>query len=293
MTTSIYATLENLGLTSKKTRVLFNKGTRDVDDLDVWKDLESGVIYIDQYYTGDKTYVDGLYLDDVADLATTKSDFERTSDLRRRFKKYIRFVAGKRVVDFGCGSGDFLRFVQSYCQEAIGIELQENYVEQLNADGIRCLNNIDTIKNGSLDIVVAWHVIEHLTDPVGTLSKLIDKIESGGQIIIEVPHANDFLLSSIECEAFKQFTLWSQHLILHTRLSLTKILEHAGFKDIRIEGVQRYPLSNHLNWLSSGLPGGHKSQLAIFETDDLINSYEASLARIDATDTLVAIATVP
>ena len=112
------------------------------------------------------------------------------------------------------------------------------------------------------------------------------KVVSGGHILIEVPHAEDYLLSSLACEEFKQFTLWSQHLVLHTRESLRKILNFVGLEEIKIEGVQRYPLSNHLNWLANGKAGGHKSSLSSLDSDALCNAYQNALARVDATDTL-------
>lgn len=66
-----------------------------------------------------------------------------------------------------------------------------------------------------------------------------------------------------------------------------------GLEEIQIEGVQRYPLSNHLNWLANGKGGGHKSPLSALDSDELLDAYQNALARIDATDTLVAIAKVP
>ena len=195
--------------------------------------------------------------------------------------------------DFGCSSVDFLKLVQPHCAEVIGVELQQNYVDELNSTGIPCSNNLDTIKDGSLDGIVSFHVIEHLPNPLETLSALMRKVVSGGRILIEVPHANDFLLSFVNCEDFKQFTLWSQHLVLHTRESLRKTLKFVGLEEIQIEGVQRYPLSNHLNWLASGKAGGHKSPLSSLDSGALFDAYQNSLARLDATDTLVAIAKVP
>ena len=294
MTTSIFQTLVKLGLTSKQSRVLFNERTRDVDSLNVWKDSDSGVIYIDDFYIGDKTYVDGTYRDHKAvALKTGKPYFERDSDAQRRLASNLKFVAGKKIADFGCGSGDFLKLVQPYCADVIGVELQQNYVDELNANGIQCTNNLETINDKSLDGIVSFHVIEHLPNPIEILSALMRKLVSGGQILIEVPHANDFLLSSVKCEEFKQFTLYSQHLVLHTRESLRKTLKFVGLEEIQIEGVQKYPLSNHLNWLANGKAGGHKSPLSSLDSDALFDAYQNSLARIDATDTLVAIAKVP
>ena len=294
METSIYHTLEKLGVTSKQTRELFNNRTRDIDNLNVWKDSISGVIYIDEFYTGNQTYIDGSYQNDKdLELKTGKPDFEKERDAQRRFKSNLKFVAGKRVGDFGCGSGDFLSLVKPYCENVLGIELQQNYVDLLNSNGITCTNDLANVENKSLDIIVSFHVIEHLPNPLNTLSELISKIVSGGQILIEVPHANDFLLSTVCCDEFKQFTLWSQHMVLHTRETLRKTLEYVGLQDIQIEGVQRYPLSNHLSWLVNGEPGGHKSPISIIDSDALSEVYQNSLARIDATDTLVAIAKVP
>jgi len=83
--TSIFQTLEQLGLTSKHSRVLDNDRTRDEENLKVWKDSISGVVFIDDFYTGDETYFVGTYRDDqVVELKTGKPDFERTNDTQPR-----------------------------------------------------------------------------------------------------------------------------------------------------------------------------------------------------------------
>ena len=295
MKTSIFDTLNYLNLSSIETRKLFNSRTRDVDDLKVWKDEVSGVIYIDDYYTGDDTYVDGSYIGRQVEseiIQAEKQDYERIMDAQRRLGSYLKFCVGRRLVDFGCGAGDFLRLVKDDCAEVCGIELQQSYLEALNSDDIRCEKNLDAIQIGSIDVCVSFHVIEHLPNPLETLKLLKEKIVSGGTLLIEVPHANDALLSTLNNDEFKQFTLWSQHLVLHTRESLRRMLSYVGFEDICIEGVQRYPLSNHLNWLANGKAGGHKSPFSIIDSLTLTNAYSDSLARIDGTDTLVAIAKV-
>ena len=197
MKNSIFKILKQLNLTSSETRSLFNDRTRDIDDLKVWKDEVSGVIYIDDFYTGDKTYVEGNYRNEKQlTMQAGPPDFESFMDAKRRFDSTFQFVAGKRIIDYGCGSGDFLRLVKDYCTSVCGIELQESYVNALNSVGIPCKSSLDQLDNKSIDICVSFHVIEHLPNPIQTLTELKEKIVSGGMILIEVPHANDFLLTT-------------------------------------------------------------------------------------------------
>ena len=64
MTTEIFNYLKKLGLTSLETKKLYSSKTRDVDNLKVWRDEKSGVIFIDEYFTGQDTYISGLYRDE-------------------------------------------------------------------------------------------------------------------------------------------------------------------------------------------------------------------------------------
>jgi len=61
---SIQETLETLGLASEQTTTHFHKGTRDNPNIDVYRDKNSGVIYIKDFYVGEEEYVSGEYRND-------------------------------------------------------------------------------------------------------------------------------------------------------------------------------------------------------------------------------------
>ena len=206
---------------------------------------------------------------------------------------FRKFYSGRNIADFGCGKGEFLRAVRDEVADCVGIELQQDAVAALNHDGIACSASISALQDNSIDAIFSFHVLEHLIEPIAILGELKAKLKPGGTIVIEVPHAGDFLLTQAQNQAFKKFTLWSQHLVLHTRESLRRLLAYCGYDDIVIEGVQRYPLSNHIQWLANARPGGHKSKFSSLDTPDLTQAYEAALQKIDATDTLIAIARKP
>ena len=134
-----------------------------------------------------------------------------------------------------------------------------------------------------------FHVLEHMPYQVDILKVLKSKLKNKGKIILEVPHAEDFLILQDELNEFKNFIFWSEHLILHTMKSLKTVLLKSGFKKINIQYYQRYNFSNHLGWLIKKKPGGHKFFKKII-SDNLNLAYCENLKKLGQTDTLIAIA---
>ena len=134
-----------------------------------------------------------------------------------------------------------------------------------------------------------FHVLEHVPYQIKTLKILKSKLKNKGKIIIEVPHAEDFLILQDELKEFKNFTFWSEHLILHTYNSLKLIISKAGFKNINIQYYQRYDFSNHLGWFLKRKPGGHNFYKNII-SEKLNISYCENLKKLGQTDTLIVTA---
>lgn len=280
---SIRSTLMEIGAIDDRRVERFAERTRD-RDIPVWHDPNTGVIFIDGFYVGDGEYESGKYRE-----ASSAENYEDSADTQRRVSHFRPLYADRSVLDFGCGAGSFLRTIRTVAGQVQGVELQDSFRHSLNSDGIDCFS--DLADCSTPEIAFMFHVLEHLPKPLPTLSALHGMTAiSGAPLVVEVPHARDFLISKAKNEPFINFTLWSQHLVLHTRQSLELLLRAAGYTSIHIYGVQRYGLANHFRWLIDGLPGGHKSPLMALETPSLEHAYEAALARMDATDTLIAIA---
>ena len=139
------------------------------------------------------------------------------------------------------------------------------------------------------DLVSMFHVLEHLEDQQAHLNSAYKALKSGGVIILEVPHAEDFLIEKMALEPFFDFGFWSEHLILHTRTTIHYFLSAAGFIDINIYPFQRYGYANHLHWLRHGKPGGHDIYKDI-PSRDFDQSYREFLCQRNWSDTLIATA---
>lgn len=290
---SIKLDLLSVGAIQNENIEIYSESTRDNSKLKVFRDTASKVIFIEDFYIGDSEYSSGEYRNNYSELnSINDEEFENILDTNRRFNSLKQLIANKDILDFGCGKGSFLKKIQSLAKSSEGLELQKSFAEYLNSQKILCHQCLSEV-NEPKDVITLFHSFEHLPHPINTLKELHSKLKQNGigKIIIEVPNARDFLINQLSIESFKRHTLWSQHLILHTRESLTRFLAAAGFKNIVTEGVQRYNLANHLYWLSANIPGGHKSIISIIQTPELTNAYASALGNIDATDTITAIAT--
>ena len=214
-------------------------------------------------------------------------ELNRVDDVRR-YNFLKKRVVNKKILDFGCGAGGFLELVSKRAKKANGIELEKAMQQSYIKRNLNVYTNYEQALRSSKkwNILTAFHVVEHLLDPIKILSKLSELLTDDGEMIIEVPNSEDALLTLYENKAFQNFTYWSQHLYLFNNHNLKELAKRAKLKVKWIKYVQRYPLSNHLYWLSKGKPAGHKVW-NFLDNISLNKKYEIQLAELGITDTII------
>tara|TARA_Y100001970_G_C14258181_1_gene877197 strand:- start:9319 stop:10161 length:843 start_codon:yes stop_codon:yes gene_type:complete len=259
------------------------KGVRDDDIINVFKDDDTEALVLDKIK--EQNYESkGLQYWGSTDILDAR---EKTYDDDIRRYNQLNNVNYTTLLDFGCGNGGLLKIIKDRDKDKniFGLEINENLIDYLNKENIPVYNDINKISN-NFDCIMLNHVLEHLYDPIASLKCIKKKMSEKTLLIIEVPHANDSLINYYNCEKFKKFTFWSEHLILHTEKSLLNLLSLVGFSNIKITYYQRYNIFNHLNWLSNGKPGGHKNNN--YNDQELIDTYNNFLIKNKITDTLIA-----
>lgn len=225
----------------------------------------------------------GMHGDTLPSIESWLKDTEQ--DDRRRFEMLKVAMINRKVLDFGCGAAGFLNKSQALAAEVAGVEL-ENRVHQYWEDAIALYSDLEKAGD-DYDLITAFHVVEHLPDPRTILKKLATRLKKQGRLVIEVPSSEDALLTLYDSNAFQHFTYWSQHLYLFNAETLRTLAAQAGLRVVSMQQFQRYPLSNHLHWLSHNLPGGHKNW-SFLDTPALTEAYAASLAAAGKCDTIIA-----
>ena len=271
----IFNELIEINLINKKNLEIISKKTRD-KKMDVYQDKKSRIILLQKYYKNN------FY-------KNQKISFKKFfDDDLRRYNKFKKLIGNKSLLDFGCGWGGFLDKFKNK-KNKFGVEVRMECIKYINNNlKFKLFNKLIQI-NQKFDFISLFHVLEHLPNQITILKKLKKKLKKNGIIIIEVPHAKDFLIETLNLKSFKDFTFWSEHLILHTEESLSKILNIAGFKIVNFEYFQRYNINNHFKWIIENKPNGHNDYKGMFD-DKIVKRYDQYLKNIKQTDTILVTA---
>jgi 2-polyprenyl-3-methyl-5-hydroxy-6-metoxy-1,4-benzoquinol methylase len=152
----------------------------------------------------------------------------------------INFPSAQRLLDIGCGNGDFLYFAKKTGREVVGIDLDEKAVLVAREKGLDVrLGDIDVLnREEKFDIITLSHVLEHVHDPYYLLQKCYNLLDKNGYIWIDTPN-----LSSEGHKIYREN--WRgleppRHLVLFSYYSLLNTLKKIGFS--KIEDMPYRPL---------------------------------------------------
>lgn len=131
---------------------------------------------------------------DYLDYAKFEEKFRGSQEeIRSRIRRYLEyFSAGDRVLDLGCGRGEWLELLKSIGANPVGVDLNENTVSLCRKKGLNVVQDdlfqyLEAQEDNSLDGITAIQVVEHIT-PVQLvqLTQLCyRKLKFGGHIIFE------------------------------------------------------------------------------------------------------------
>ncbi len=259
---------------------LIKHGVRDNKNVDVLKCKNCGLEFLSQTNQADEKFYAQGYMHSTYDI---KNWINNTyQDDLRRVEYLKKIIKNKDILDFGTGNGGFLMYAQKYANSVFGCDLDKSLMAHYKQNNLIVKNSIDEY-NQTFDIITMFHVLEHIENPEPVLKKLKEYLKPDGKLIIEIPNAEDALLTLYKSEAFKNFTYWSCHLYVYNDKNIKKVLSPI-FKINKIEYIQRYPYTNHIGWLKDKKAGGHKK----YKTNKIINFlYTLFLKITKKTDTIM------
>jgi len=143
-----------------------------------------------------------------------------------------------KILDIGCGSGEFLANLSSKSFEKYGQEVNPQGLKMCRHRNIEVINkelNESGLTADSFDVITMWHVLEHLDNPAQLLMEAHRILKSNGVLIIATPNTDSF---GFKYGMQNWFHLDSpRHIILYNRKSVALLLTKAGFKIERFKNI--------------------------------------------------------
>jgi SAM-dependent methyltransferase len=173
--------------------------------------------------------------------------------LRRRLRwDCLPWRGQGRYLDVGCGSGASLGVATALGWRGSGIEMDAAAADKARrfTDSIHVGDILTApFARGSFDVVSAFHVLEHVPDPVAAVRRMLEWLAPGGLLIIEVPNAGG-LGAALFGRAWSGLEL-PRHLSHFTPGSLSRAVAQAGGRIAwcRHQAKPRYYLWSLGYWL--------------------------------------------
>lgn len=154
---------------------------------------------------GGHAFLDGLYV-------AFENRFRGSREaIKHRLAVYLPIVVGHfnpsdiRVLDVGCGRGEWLEILKENGITAQGIDTNRFAVSQCREYGLDALEadvlaHLKAVPESSLHAVTGFHIIEHLAfeETIALLDEVHRVLKPGGAAIFETPNPANILVSAYD-----------------------------------------------------------------------------------------------
>jgi SAM-dependent methyltransferase len=154
------------------------------------------------------------------------------------------FGDARRILDVGCGSGDFGRNRPTDDYEIIGLDIDAGAVELASVSGLAYVHDVGRdplpFPDEYFDAVLAKDVLEHLLQPAAAVREFVRVLKPGGSVFASV-------VMSRPRRVWADYT----HVRGFTELSAQQLLKDAGLAVVRVGRMGGVPLSTRLNFVDA------------------------------------------
>lgn len=160
-----------------------------------------------------------------------------------------------RVLDVGCGEGQFAAELARAGFVVVGVDVAEEPLDRARARHPELdlllvpVEGPWPLADASFDAVWAGETIEHVADTAGWLSEVRRVLRSGGNLLLSTPaHGRlSVLRLAMSHRSFDaHFDPRADHLRFYTPRTLRRLLEDFAFEDIEVRGAAGPPWARRL-----------------------------------------------
>lgn len=141
-----------------------------------------------------------------------------------------------KLLDYGCGAGDFVITARKAGWDATGYEPGARGRQACLARGVPVVGRLQDLPQGDFDFITFNHVFEHLADHAAVLKVLQELVARTGFVYIEVPNVCSlrarlsFSLCSRRLGFDERYRAFPIHLTYFNESTLSRLLAQNGYR---------------------------------------------------------------
>jgi SAM-dependent methyltransferase len=162
-------------------------------DYSLWRCMETGLEFCDPPLPGNTAFYEW-----VSGFASYYPGFRwEYAEVARILKSENIATPDLKVLDAGCGKGDFLRALDFLpAQKKFALDLNEPAIRACRAQGFNALcGTVEPaiaagfLKPGDFPVVTSFHCLEHVSQPVEFVRELLRATAPGGKLFLSTPYS--------------------------------------------------------------------------------------------------------
>ncbi|MDM1073385.1 class I SAM-dependent methyltransferase [Empedobacter brevis] len=205
------------------------------EKFELFEDLKTEVLYtlpqpienLGKYYES-KNYIS--HTDGKKSIFERFYQMAKQINLNNKLELIDQIAKGKKVLDYGCGVGDFLEHLQKNGYDVLGMEPNDSAKKIAQSKiGTEKVTSTELEQNDQkFDIITLWHVLEHIPNLNEIIIQLKNHLTEDGRLIIAVPNHKSY-------DAAYYGKYWAaydvpRHLWHFSATSMNKLFNNFGMK---------------------------------------------------------------
>lgn len=144
-------------------------------------------------------------------------------NLKNKLKIVQKHTSGKKLLDVGAGTGDFLVVAKEIGWSVNGVEPNLKANGKASKKGLNLKTTLEDFSNQKFDVITLWHVLEHVPNLTDQVTRLSNLLAEDGTLIIAVPNFKSF-------DALHYKNFWAafdvpRHLWHFSKTAISKLFE--------------------------------------------------------------------
>lgn len=152
-----------------------------------------------------------------------KTDWYRKDGYDYQFA-FDRIKPGEKLLDIGCGTGEFLKKIKEKTINVTGLELNNHGFNECKKAGIQVFQETIQAHSEGLeefyDVVCFFQVLEHIYDVKDFLEAAVKVLKKGGRLFIGVPNNEPYMR---RFDKYNTYNLPPHHMGLWNKKSLSSL----------------------------------------------------------------------